>query len=96
MPLRGGGTAGRYNVSGIPDVTGGWASLSYEGQGTYGAFSHEDTVNSSSAPGGQVIKVRTFAFAASRSSAQYGAQSTVMPASADMPIGLYLGRPAEI
>ena len=35
-------------------------------------------------------------FDASRSNAEYGAQPTVMPASADMVISLYLGRPAEV
>lgn len=33
-------------------------------------------------------------FDASRSSAEYGAQSTVMPASADMAFGIYLGHTA--
>ena len=33
-------------------------------------------------------------FIASRSNAEYGAQSTVTPASADMTMGLYLGRTA--
>ena len=33
-------------------------------------------------------------FYASRSNSEYGAQSTVMPASADMIFGLYLGTPA--
>lgn len=92
--MRGGGTAGQYNKPGIPDVTGGWASLSYEGQGSYGAVGFEDTVNSSSMAGSQVIKVRTFTFAASRSSTQYGGQSTVMPSSVDVVVGLYLGRTA--
>ena len=86
--------AGQYNKPGMPDVTGGWASLSYQGQGTYGAITLTDTVDSSSMAGNQVIKVRSFSFAASLSSTQYGAQSSVMPASADMTVGLYLGRTA--
>ena len=37
-----------------------------------------------------------FTFKASRSSSEYGASNTVMPASVDMSVGLYLGRPAEV
>ena len=33
---------------------------------------------------------------ASRSNSEYGKQPTVMPASADMPVGIYLGCSAEI
>ena len=35
-------------------------------------------------------------FDASLSNSEYGSSSTVMPASADMPVGIYLGRPAEV
>jgi len=35
-----------------------------------------------------------FTFKASRSASEYGASDTVMPASVDMTVVLYLGRPA--
>lgn len=35
-------------------------------------------------------------FSASKSNEHYGASDTIMPASADMTMGLYLGRPAEV
>lgn len=35
-------------------------------------------------------------FIASRSNTEYGAQSTVTPASADMAVGIYLGHPSKV
>ena len=96
--LRNAGTAGRYNVPGLPDVVAGWSNMQvYRDQEAIIGFSgaldghpvQEAMVLGSVHYGWDGVN-----FYASRSNSEYGAQSTVMPASADMIFGLYLGTPA--
>lgn len=97
LPLRSGGTIGRYNAPGAPDISGEsggyWANKSIA-EGALG-FSVIETEQSYSG-GSEPVTVRNMTLAASLSNPIYGASSTVMPASADMAIGIYLGRAAEV
>lgn len=97
--LRNGGTVGAYNAPGLPDIVGsagvgGNLGTSYElcmdgNSGALGAKS-EKTIHSYAS---QTVD-NTYgglSFAASQSSSLYGSSNTVMPASVDMTVGLYLG-----
>ena len=87
--LRNAGTSGKYNAAGLPEIagrTGIWNSL---GTGCFGwpqsgmgaVFSGEEESQT------QYFSARLF-------NAVYGNSDTVMPASADMAVGIYLGHPA--
>ena len=87
--------AGGYNAPGLPDITGylpiGHARL--DTSPPYGAISLDiiKTENyGETNPGGKSATIR---FSASRSNSIYGAASTVMPPSVNIPVILYLGRP---
>lgn len=102
--LRNGETIGKYNQAGVPGFMGGCAIGFPEGQqgtfghtgivkptgyviGMYGGGSLQDGTAGHS--GGIVID-------SSLGSDIYGASDTVMTASADMPVGIYLGKTAQI
>lgn len=88
-----GGVAGGYNAPGLPDLSGyvpavvmSESTVSATGPFSVGPVTYTDAVN----PGqGQVH--RSIIFNASHVSAIYGASPTVMPASIDLPVILYLG-----
>lgn len=90
------GQAGGYNAPGVPDLSGyvpavvmSESTVSATGPFSVGPVTYTDTVN----PGqGQVH--RSIIFSASHVSAIYGASPTVMPASVNLPVILYLGIPA--
>ena len=90
------GDAGGYNAPGVPDLSGyvpavvmSESTVSATGPFSVGPVTYTDTVN----PGqGQVH--RSIIFSASHVSAIYGASPTVMPASVNLPVILYLGIPA--
>ena len=88
-------TPGRYNVPGMPGITASfglrWGSTVNTGSGAISmSQTGEDlTQNSQTA---STAKAAIWTFTASRSSKEYGAQTTVMPASVDTQMGLYLGR----
>lgn len=105
LPLHGGqffqnwvlgasGMAGSYNAPGLPEIEGTfnpWGIMPYSSNS--GAFvsrenngTHPDASNS----GGGVL----FTFKASGSNSIYGASSTVMPPSVNIPVIIYLGIPA--
>lgn len=105
LPLHGGqffrnwvlgasGTAGGYNAPGLPEIEGTfnpWGIMPYSSNS--GAFvsrenngMHPDASNG----GGGVL----FTFKASGSNSIYGASSTVMPPSVNIPVIIYLGIPA--
>lgn len=105
LPLHGGqffqnwvlgasGMAGSYNAPGLPEIEGTfnpWGIMPYSSNS--GAFvsrenngTHPDAGNS----GGGVL----FTFKASGSNSIYGASSTVMPPSVNIPVIFYLGIPA--
>ena len=93
---QGAGNAGGYNAPGVPDLSGyvpavvmSESTVSATGPFSVGPVTYTDTVN----PGqGQVH--RSIIFSASHVSAIYGASPTVMPASIDLPVILYLGNSA--
>ena len=109
--LRNSGSVGKYNIPGMPNIAGGfWDLLSSSGVSDVvyttmgnagGAFyvpyhSSGNDVATITTNGKKVSDKDGIGLDASRSNSEYGAQSTVMPASADMIFGLYLGRQAEI
>lgn len=84
-------TAGGYNKPGVPNISGAVNADGSYGSGSSGAFYRSGT---SEAPNGQNRQAAMTYMDASRSSSIYGASPTVMPASVDQPVCLYLGRPA--
>lgn len=107
--MRNAGSAGKYNIPGMPNIAGGfWDLLSSSGVSDVvyttmgnagGAFyvpyhSSGNDVATITTNGKKVSDKDGIGLDASRSNSEYGAQSTVMPASADMVVGLYLGSPA--
>lgn len=102
--LRNGGTVGKYNAPGLPNIVGsagvgGSLGTSYElcMDGSSGALvaKGEKTIHSYAA---QTLD-NTYgglSFAASQSSSLYGSSDTVMPASVDMKMGIYLGRTPQV
>ena len=84
-------TAGGYNKPGVPNISGAVNADGSYGSGSSGAFYRSGT---SEAPNGQNRQAAMTYMDASRSSSTYGASPTVMPASVNQPVCLYLGRPA--
>lgn len=84
-------TAGGYNKPGVPNISGAVNADGSYGSGSSGAFYRSGT---SDAPNGQNRQAAMTYMDASRSSSIYGASPTVMPASVNQPVCLYLGRPA--
>lgn len=98
--MRNAGTNGKYNSSGLPNITGHlqggdtsgitvWAHALDEG-----ALVSVRNTKSYAAPAEQVPEYYDVSLDASLSNAIYGASATVMPDSADMTVGIYLGRTA--
>lgn len=98
--LGGGGSAGAWNAPGLPNIEGGFgiyvqnAGVFWSTPLVYGAFRYQkgrggnvvtDQINQAENPSPQ--------FNASWANSIYGAASTVMPPSVDIPVILYLGRP---
>ena len=80
----------------IYDLANGSAAVSTMGNGT-GAFTTPGTKTTIQRPSSLVVVEYNgdgIVFDASLSNSEYGSSSTVMPASADMFYGLYLGRTA--
>ena len=87
---------GRYNHAGLPEIAGSLGRTASDSKSqTTGAF--EQTGISSAvlnaATNGSILAYMT-TFSAEKANSIYGLYDTVMPASADMIIGLYLGRTA--
>ncbi len=89
--------AGGYNKPGLPNVTGvldygvhGPSAWTTAGCVLVGQYLSSQYAATTKAPG-----VR-FAIDASKSNTVYGASDTVMPASWESPVALYLGRAAEV
>ena len=93
--MRNAGTAGAYNAAGLPGLTGRTSLRSSVGFGGGAAGVFKKTIDNS------LIYEPSFEpksndmawleFDASGSSTIYSASTTVMPESADMSVGLYLG-----
>ena len=91
--LRNAGTQGKYNTPGMPDITGSINIVSVF-DGSVGAFSSAENNKNLNGTAGGIFGRNVTNFEASRSNSEYGASDTIMPASADMTVGLYLGRSA--
>ena len=100
---------GRYNDAGAPEIAGGfWNLASYDIGGSAYAMGSADgafyTIYKNASDAVIYVKADTthntsgdgIGFMASRYASTYGASDTIMPASADLLFGLYLGRSAEI
>ena len=100
--LRNGGTNGKCNAPGLPEMLGSFSLVwsnnwTFPSNGAAGCFYLSDVQPASAPPynGSDGYNLASnVRIQASRSSSVYGASSTVMPASADVSMGLYLGRPA--
>lgn len=100
--------AGKHNAAGLPNVTGELASGQNQSNdpaavasngGANNAFTNGGATAHSKATITTTATVRnsiSISFLASRSNGIYGASTTVMPASVETPIALYLGRPTKV
>lgn len=96
--------AGKYNAPGIPNITGGAENsvnlgdlAQIVGYPLVGAlYPRLATQGANFQFGTTDFGYFGLSFDASRSNAMYGSSDTVMPASADIPVALYLGRRAEV
>ena len=99
QPLRNRGTNGQYNAPGLPVMLGSFSLVwsnnwTFPSNGAAGCFYLSDVQPASAPPynGSAGYNLASnVRIQASRSSSVYGSSSTVMPASADMNVGLYLG-----
>ena len=86
------------NAPGLPDIVGGWTAERYYNGGagavTNGAVKTTWAAGVSDMPAGSFFNMAQYVFNASGSNSTYGASPTVMPASVDLPVCLYLGIPA--
>ena len=95
------GDAGGYNAPGLPNVVGEWSNfnvpiISVPAPLPSGAIrlSNSANVNSTLTIGGSGYVWDGMSLEASRSNFIYGGSDTVMPASVNLPVILYLGIPA--
>ena len=98
--LRNGGTMGRYNAPGLPNIIGGninYMDIGIHQPGENAFRSNVDTADSQlEISGASTFNSSILLLNASLSNGTYGASNTVMPASTDMHMGIYLGRPAKV
>lgn len=95
--MRNGGNVGQYNAAGMPGITGKFFTTELGGAIpiTSGALYSEIVYNSYRSTGNNGESYR-IVIDANRSNSEYGAQSTVTPASTDMNLGVYLGLAAKV
>ena len=95
--LRNTGIGGHYNAPGLPGITWRYTNVvTTSDQIPQGSISNKTTAKVYDFSEGTNQGWSQMEFDASLSNSEYGSSSTVMPASADMPVGIYLGRPAEV
>lgn len=92
---------GKYTAPGLPNLTGYSATAAYWSKSVTppnGVFTISNRLDYafSPIPEGSEATSYSLNFAANSGNAIYGASSTVMPASVDITVGLYLGCPAEV
>ena len=89
------GSAGGYNAPGLPEIEGtwsGWNIMSIAGGENAGAFqSHWEAAGSIASATKEAGVWDRLLIKASRSNPLYGSSTTVMPASVNLPVILYLG-----
>ena len=88
------GAAGAYNRPGLPNVTG--RAAGFQMTATGGALSFVAGGNNLVYNMESVVAMYNLSVDASRSNPIYGLADTVMPASAEAPVALYLGRSAKV
>ena len=91
------GSAGGYNIPGLPDIEGSLAGADFDGDSSEafkGAFQSTGWTDPGMAASGTHKIERAVAFRASLSNPIYGASATVIPASVNLPVMLYLGKSA--
>ena len=94
--------AGKYNTPGLPEVSGAFGvrgtmiidNSIIEANGAFRITETSYDVNYASFQVSSNLSSQGCTFEASRNNTIYGASPTVMPASVDIPICLYLGLPA--
>lgn len=98
----GAGESGRYNAPGLPEVSGSFGvrgtmiidNSIIEANGAFRITETSYDVDYASFQVSSNLSSQGCTFDASRNNTIYGASPTVMPASVDIPICLYLGLPA--
>ena len=91
----GAGEAGKYNASGLPELTGGFSAYCFnDGDPWHAMTSSNSGQNALTVGSSNGTRYTAFTFRASLSNTIYGASSTVMPPSVNLPVILYLGIPA--
>ena len=92
--------AGRYNKPGLPDITGKIFGLrrmdQIKNESSTSALDWNAYDMSMAATQAAVSTPSDISFRASRANQTYGASTTVMPASIETPVALYLGRSAKV
>ena len=94
------GSAGGYNAAGLPEIEGHFDGCDLLGDSRAdwsGAFIRDGTLygNVTVAISGVGIELPT-TFSARASNPTYGSSATVMPASVNLPVILYLGLPIQV
>ena len=91
-------TPGKFNAPGLPNIIGGninYMDIGIHQPGENAFRSNVDTADSQlEIAGTSTFNSSILLLNASLSNGTYGASNTVMPASTDMTVGLYLGRSA--
>ena len=91
----GAGSAGGYNAPGLPELLGGFSAYTYDAGMPWQAITSVDSgMNALTVGSSGGTRYNAFTFRASLSNTIYGASSTVMPPSVNLPVILYLGIPA--
>ena len=91
----GAGESGRYNAPGLPELLGGFSAYTFDAGMPWQAITSVDSgMNALTVGSSGGTRYTAFTFRASLSNTIYGASSTVMPPSVNLPVILYLGIPA--
>ena len=92
----GAGGAGKYNAPGLPDIIGKYGQVFARPAVAEGPFAGSDIIaeNLQGGTDSAIDYLVTVGFRASAANSIYGASATVMPASIDLPVCLYLGNSA--
>ena len=89
------GESGRYNAPGLPELLGGFSAYTFDAGMPWQAITSVDSgMNALTVGSSGGTRYNAFTFRASLSNTIYGASSTVMPPSVNLPVILYLGIPA--
>ena len=95
LVLRNSGTAGRYNAHGLPNATGAMGSILHVTGATVSGMCTKGVSQNALVNGTYSnTSLATYSVTLSNGNTIFGASSTVMPASADVVVGLYLGMTA--